>query len=160
MEHLLRDTLSSATLTRSITFLQFYIVDKIKKTMFLFEWSQNSWSVFFYFILSDFSWSGRRGCRGTLGGVGTSRQRRPAGKECWCPAELILAGRKEKMWTARGEGEESARWQRKVFFCLEMKKKEALLIHGFLSNFHLLSLSPSLAGGPAALCSLSEPFGS
>lgn len=115
--------------------------------MFLLEWSENSWSGF-YFILFDFLWLGRRGCRGTLGGVGMSRQRRPVGKECWCPAELILAGRKEKMWTARAEREESARWQRKVwvFFFLGggVGNKEALPIHWFLSNFHLLSLSLSL----------------
>lgn len=46
--------------------------------------------------------------RGTLqrrlGGVGMPRQRLPVEKECWCPAELILAGRKEKMWKARERG--------------------------------------------------------
>lgn len=44
------------------------------------------------------------GLQRTLGGVGMSRQRLPVEKECWCPAELILAGRKEKMWKARERG--------------------------------------------------------
>lgn len=52
---------------------------------------------------SWFSWLDA-GLQRTLGGVGMSRQRLPVEKECWCPAELILAGRKEKMWKARERG--------------------------------------------------------
>lgn len=40
----------------------------------------------------------------TLGGVGMSRQRLPVEKECQCPAELILAGRKEKCGKRGREG--------------------------------------------------------
>lgn len=81
-----------------------------------------------------------------------SRQRLPVGKECRCPAELILARRKKKMWKARErEREEMKRWQRKVpgfFFgrqkwkriALEKREKNPLPIHQFHSNFHLLSL--------------------
>lgn len=36
--------------------------------------------------------------------VGMSRQRLPVEKECWCPAELILAGRKEKCGKQGREG--------------------------------------------------------
>lgn len=44
------------------------------------------------------------GLQRTLGGVGMLRQRLPVEKECRCPAELILAARKEKMWKAREGG--------------------------------------------------------
>lgn len=71
----------------------------------------------------------------TLGGVGMSRQRRPVEKECQCPAELILAGRKEKCGKRGREGgdEKMAKeglrvWGRNGKGCLK-EKKSPLLIH-------------------------------
>lgn len=53
------------------------------------------------------------GLQRTQGGVGMSRQRLPVEKECWCPAELILAGRKEELWKARESGRRRYRGKRR-----------------------------------------------
>lgn len=87
------------------------------------------------------------GLQRTLGGVGMSRQRLPVEKECWCPAELILAGRKEKMWKVRergrrrkdGKGRSQGLGRNGKACC----RKNPLPIQAFLSNFHLLSLHGS-----------------
>lgn len=70
---------------------------------------------------------------------------------------------------SEGKREEIIRWQRKVpGFGQKWKglpeKKNPLLIHWFLSNFHLLSLYgfrvfSFFAGGPTGLCSVIEAFG-
>lgn len=76
-----------------------------------------------------------------------SRQRLPVEKECWCPAELIPAGRKEKMWKVRERGRRPKDGKGKVSGfgpewegLLEKKSSSHSLV---LSNFHLLSLSGS-----------------
>lgn len=108
-----------------------------------------------------------QGLQRTLGGVGISRQRLPVEKECWCPAGLILAGRKEKMWKARergrrrkdgkgrsqGLGRNGKGCLRKILFPFT---SFPLTFTCFLS----MALGCSLfAGGPTGLCSVIEAFG-
>lgn len=98
------------------------------------------------------------GLQRTLGGAGMPRQRRPAEKECRCPAELIRAARKEKMWKARKGGR---RAQRKVSgFGQKWKvflEKKPLPIQQLLPSLHLLPpVAPSSTGGPLALRSRLE----
>lgn len=61
-----------------------------------------------------------------------SRQRLPAEKECWCPAELILAWRKEKRRNASDRGR---RWKdgkrRSYTGWTEMEKKILFTLTGF-----------------------------
>lgn len=107
------------------------------KKLFLFEWCVNHWSVS-DFDLFDFWWLGGQGCRGTLGGVGMSRQRRPVGKECWCPAVLILAGRKEKLWTRGERGRRAQDGNGRSWVFLDGNKKSSSHSPAPSLNFHLL----------------------